>query len=211
MPLTPAQLVTLKADILANANTIPTGQPWTGSFAGQQVKDVPNSGDGNAAIAGWYSLFTTDFRVWRNDVQRFEVYKAQVAAADSTSAAATVWIWAGYKAQSQGEQDSWKEMFMGGSGCDFGAINNRDGVREIFGTTGNGGSNRTHILNVARRFARRVEKLFAVAPTAFGGISPIANNGNVLGDAAGALSNPYIAVRSGAVSGDDVQQARELA
>jgi hypothetical protein len=65
--LTPAQLTTLKADVAANTNTIPAGQPWTGSFAGMQVKNVPNSGDGNAAIAGWYNLAAApDFTVWRD-------------------------------------------------------------------------------------------------------------------------------------------------
>lgn len=34
MELTPAQLATLKADILANTTTIPAGQPWSGAFVG---------------------------------------------------------------------------------------------------------------------------------------------------------------------------------
>lgn len=40
--LTPSQLATLKAHIAANTSTIPTGQPWTGSFGGTQVNAVPN-------------------------------------------------------------------------------------------------------------------------------------------------------------------------
>lgn len=55
MALTAAQLTTLKNDIAANTATIPAGQPWTGSFAGTQVKLVPNTSDGNLAVAGWYN------------------------------------------------------------------------------------------------------------------------------------------------------------
>ncbi len=65
MALTPAQLATLKTDIDANTNTIPAGQPWTGAFAGMQVKNVPNNSDGNAAVAGWYNLATNPaFYAW---------------------------------------------------------------------------------------------------------------------------------------------------
>jgi hypothetical protein len=74
MALTVAQLQTLKADILANANTIPAGQPWTGSFAGVAVSAVPNTGDGNAAVAGWYNLAATpNFTTWRKSVSILEV------------------------------------------------------------------------------------------------------------------------------------------
>ena len=67
MPLTAAQKATFKTDILANTATIPAGQPWTGSFAGVQVKDVPNDGDGNFAVAGFYSaVVTPDWFVWRD-------------------------------------------------------------------------------------------------------------------------------------------------
>lgn len=55
MPLTTGQNTALKNDILANTATIPAGQPWTNSFAGVQVKNVPNNDDGNFTIAGWYN------------------------------------------------------------------------------------------------------------------------------------------------------------
>jgi hypothetical protein len=65
--LSAAQLPTFKAHILANTATIPAGYPWSGAFVGVQVKDVPNDGgDGNLAVAGWYSLTATpDFWVYR--------------------------------------------------------------------------------------------------------------------------------------------------
>ena len=62
--LTTAQLQTLKADIAANTNTI----------NGVQIKDMPNSGDANFAIAKWYSQTATpDFYVWRSNVSRADI------------------------------------------------------------------------------------------------------------------------------------------
>jgi hypothetical protein len=55
VPLTQAQLTTLKNHIAANGNTIPAGQPWTGSFVGVAINALPNNSDANVAIAGWYS------------------------------------------------------------------------------------------------------------------------------------------------------------
>lgn len=67
MPLTTAQLATLKAHIAANTNTIPAGQPWTNSFVGVQVKDVPSGGGGLDTIAGWYNqVASPDYFVWRD-------------------------------------------------------------------------------------------------------------------------------------------------
>lgn len=37
MVLTPAQTQTLKTNIAANTNAIPSGQPWSGSFVGVQI------------------------------------------------------------------------------------------------------------------------------------------------------------------------------
>lgn len=74
MLLTTAQLQALKVDIAANIGTIPASQPWTGPFSGTQVKLVPNSGDGNAAIAGWYNQTAApSWTVWRKSVSIPEV------------------------------------------------------------------------------------------------------------------------------------------
>jgi len=68
MALTSAQLATLKADIAANTNTIPAGQPWTNSFAGQAINTIPNAGDGNATIAAWYNQTASPaYVVWRTE------------------------------------------------------------------------------------------------------------------------------------------------
>lgn len=87
----------------------------------------------------------------------------------------------------------------------FGNLNNRKGALAIFGTAGAGGANRTHIFNVVRRLATRIEKLFAVVVT-----SPPANTGNNSGDARGATTNPDVLGFSGSVTGNDVSNARNL-
>ncbi len=60
MPLSPAQLSTLKTNITANTATV--------TYAGSptQIKDVPNNGDGNAAVAAWYNLAASpSFTLWK--------------------------------------------------------------------------------------------------------------------------------------------------
>lgn len=74
MPLTNGQLATLKTNIAANTATIPAGQPWTGGFAGVQVNAVPNTTDGNVAIAGWYNLQASpNFTAWKKLVTVTEI------------------------------------------------------------------------------------------------------------------------------------------
>ena len=76
MPLSPAQSATLKSDVAANTAVIPAGQPWTGSFGGMPINAVPNSGDGNTAIAGWYNLAASPaFTRWRKLVPLSEISK----------------------------------------------------------------------------------------------------------------------------------------
>lgn len=77
MSLTTTQLQALKADILANAGTIPAGQPWTGSFGGVAVSAVPNSVDGNAAVAGYYNQpASPSWTTWRKSVALLDVANA---------------------------------------------------------------------------------------------------------------------------------------
>lgn len=76
MPLTSAQLATLKTDVAANTAAIPAGQPWSGAFAGQAINTLPNNGDANVAIAGWYNLAASpSWTIWRTGVGIAEVGK----------------------------------------------------------------------------------------------------------------------------------------
>lgn len=204
MPLTPAQSQTFKTDILANTNTIPAGQPWSGSFVGMQVKNVPNDGDGNAAVAGWYNLDTATYWAWKPSVTRSEIYHV-------TGPGNTVFDWGTYKGQTQGEQGAWSQMFMGDQ-APADRLNFRDGVFSIFaGGSGAPLAQRTHIWGVCRRTASNVEKLFAVAPANTGGLTVGPNNGNTTGDSLGAATNPAVLVVKGTISASDVNTALNLA
>lgn len=165
--LSSAQKTTLKNYLDANAPT--------NTHNDEQAAAVLN------ALATGSGLYW----VWRSNVPRVDVYRTAVAAADSTSGAVTTWEWDGYKGQSDGERDSWKEMFMGGL-CDFGHQNNRTGILKIFGTTGNGGANRVHIFNVGRRRATVAESLLATEVT---GAPANTGNDNVTGNR-GKITNP---------------------
>ncbi len=203
MPLSAAQLQTLKTDIAANTGTIPAGQPWTGPFVGTQVKDVPNSGDGNAAVAGWYNLAASpNFFVWKSAVSRADVYH-------TLSPDATVWDWNAYKAQSNGEQGAWTQMFMGDT-APISNLNFRNGVFNIFSGSAPQNAQRAHIFAVGRRLAKRIEKLFAGAPITAGGITVGANNGNTPGDTLGGTTNPAVMGFDGSVTASDVEAARNL-
>ena len=107
MPLTAAQSATLKADIVANTNVIPTGYPWSGSFVGQQVKNIPNdSGDGNAAVAGWYNLLASpDYYGYRRNISSTDVFNkidfAKLTPADAPDGTQT---WANRSLCCQGKQ-----------------------------------------------------------------------------------------------------------
>lgn len=195
--MTPAQLLILKSDIAANTNTIPAGKPWSGSFAGQQIKDLPTSGDANFTIAGWYNdeVPSPFYWVWNSAVSRFEIYHED---SDIPSS----WDWTFYKSQSPSEQGAWKEMFMGDA-ANFGKVNLRVGIGKIF--TAGSSVNRDHALAKGRRKSKRIEKLFAIAVT-----SPPANTGNdgVAGNR-GKTTNPDVVVFEGQISGDDIQAARQ--
>lgn len=170
MNLSPSQIATLKAFILADGVLGP--------------KAV--AGDYQGVADGLNANASPDYFVHRSNVSRTDAYKGTISAGDSSSGSATTWDWVGYKNQSSPEQDAWHEMFMGGS-CDFGNLNNRSGVLAIFGTAGAGGANRTHIFNVAKRRATVLEKLFSVAVS-----NPPVNTGNVSGDARGSKTNPDV-------------------
>lgn len=161
MNLTGPQLATLKAWIVANRGS---------AFDADTV-------------AALNVLADPAYYVFRANVTRSEVYKTAVAGADSSTGSPTSWVWAGFKAQEPKEQTTWVEMMMGG--CNFGVLNNRAGALEIFGTAGNGGLNRVHIFNVARRRVTVFEKLFAAAV-----VAPPANTGNTAGQPRGSVLNP---------------------
>lgn len=135
MALTPQQLAALKADVLANADTL----------------EAYNNGN-LQLLADLYSAPATPaFKVWRTSVSRAEIY-------NKTSDESTNWNWTFYKNQNATEQNAWVQMFMGDQ-ADFSRANLRAGIAVIF--TSASVANATHALAIGKRSANRVEKLFA--------------------------------------------------
>lgn len=138
MALSPAQLVTLKAAILAE--TDPTFVDY---------RDTGATG----AMADWYNELTAgpEWKVWRTNVSRAEIY-------NDTSVENTNWSWTFYKNQSAVEQNSWVQMFMGDQ-ANFSRPNLRAGIAVIF--TAASSANATHARAIGKRTARVAEKLFS--------------------------------------------------
>lgn len=153
------------------------------------------------------TVASPNYHVWRSNVTRTQVYK-------TFPSEGTSWNWATFKGQTVAEQGTWTELFMGG--CDFTALNNRDGVFRIFSGNTAANNQRAHIFNVGRRLATVGEKLFAVAVVSGGGITASVDNGNTLSDARGAATRPDIfglgengAYLEGDITAANVSEARQ--
>lgn len=202
MPLTQAQKQTLKADIAANANTIPPGQPWTGSFAGQAINTLPNGGDANAAIAGWYSLAATpDYIVWR-DLPMESVLNlitfASMTPADAvpTTPALTVDVYRARALACQGKQFNLQNLILGRTVAPMKRTNYRAAMQDCLTNIPAGASgaliaaNWVGVRDAAKFTAKNVEKLFATG--------------------AGTTATPSDLGYEGSITGDDVEQSRNL-
>ena len=175
MSLTLAQLQTLKAYLDANLS---------GVFDEE-------------AAAAMNVVASPDYYMWRSSVSRSEVYH-------QTSAEGTTWNWNTYKAQTQGEQGAWTQMFMGDVGP-IGNLNFRQGIQSIFSGSAAQNTQRDHCFAAGKRKATVAEKLFAVAVT-----NPPANTGNNTGLARGNIGNPDNLGFEGKITQADVSQARNL-
>lgn len=140
--LTPAQLTTLKANIIADA-----------AFNG-----LPSNTDGAFVIAAAYNLpASPDFWVWRTRVSKDEL--VQTTSVDGTT---FNWTGAGFITRAVGERDAWRELFSLDGICNPSLASVRQAFADIFsGATAPAPANRTHLLAVGRRKALRIEKLFA--------------------------------------------------
>lgn len=175
MALTQAQLVVLKADILASPDLV----------------GFPNNADGNFEIARLYNLAASpDFWVWRTSVPKHEIVSVQSTDADGVTTRSFIWAGNGFITRAAGEQAAWEELFNATLAVNAALPNVRQAFADIFSGTGNAASNRTHLLNVARRKATRAEKLFAAGT--------------------GTAAVPGTMGFEGAVSYQDVETARNL-
>jgi hypothetical protein len=141
MPLTSAQLATLKTDILADP----------------ALAAKPNNEDGAFDIAAAYNATAApDFWVWRSKVSKDEL--VGTVGPDGTTFS---WTATGYITRAQGERDAFNAIFSEAGFVNPSMANVRTAFGDIFSGTGNAALNRTHLLAVARRKSTRGEKLFA--------------------------------------------------
>lgn len=142
MPLTPAQAVTLKAEIEGNAL-------YAAALAAGNDTEIARLLNEAAS---------PDYWVWRTSIFESEITR-------QPSGDATTWSWTAYISRTQGERDAWARLFMGGgSGMNPSLTNVRQGLADIFSGAG-GATQRTHLLATCRRKATRAEKLFVAAAT----------------------------------------------
>lgn len=218
MSLTLAQLQELKADIAANANTIPAGFAWTNSFAGVAVSAVPNSSDGNATVAGWYNQIATGpFLVFRTNAPNSDIFN-QILFANYTPVDAITGAnaaqWTACSMACQGKQFNLQIMVQPGGNVNAGLVNVRKGLKDAMtalptGTSfasQDGGWNATlnTTPNVLTRSATFAEKLFAVVTS-----GPLAGGTAALGTGGvQGTSNVAALVFEGSINGDVVANAR---
>lgn len=186
--LTPAQLATLKASIVAasdGAVAVPGGA--CSAFVGTAINAIPNGSDGNTCVAAQYNLnAAVAFWVWRTAVSKDEYL-------GSTSVDATVFAWTGtgYITRSQGERDAFNALFNAEGLVNPSRANVRQAFTDIFsGATAPAPANRTHMSTVSRRLTTRGEKLYATGT--------------------GSTAVPGMLVVEGALSSDTIQVARNL-
>jgi hypothetical protein len=187
MPLTPAQLSTLKTHIAANTNTV--------SYGGSNVaiNSVPNNSDGNLAIANWYNLVASpDYWVWRTSVEKKEI--VQQPSQDGTT---FIWAGNGFISRSVQELECWNQLFNSTLTCNPSLANVRQAFSDIFSGTGNAASNRTHLLACGRRKATFTETLFAV-------------NTPGSGAGRGTTADPDTMTFEGSVTPSEIDAARNL-
>lgn len=202
MVLTPAQLSMLKADIIANANTIPAGQPWTGSFGGLQVRDVPQSGDGAFAIAGWYSQTASPaYIVWRD--LAMETVLSLIAFANMTptdavptTPALTVDVFRTRAIVCQGKQMNLQNLIISRTVAPMKQVSYRAALQDCLTNLPAGASgslisaNWVGVRDAAKFDANNVEKLFAIG--------------------AGTTATPSNLTYEGAISAADIETALNL-
>jgi hypothetical protein len=226
MSLSPSQSTALKADIGVNANTIPAGFTWTGAFAGLAVKDVPATGDGNIAVAGWYSLTASPaYAVWNTqtplkairaatDLSKYTPADAVPASAGSTQNTNDQLVYQNRALACQLKQANAVFLIQGEGTVDATGLQFRQSFNDCMTLvpSGTAGANQNAgwgtpaapgaVRLAMQRSATNAEKLFAVQSTA----AP--NAGNVGVDARGSATNPDALVYVGGITFTDVESAR---
>lgn len=146
--LSAQSLPALKADILVSTDTVQAGTVDCGGFVGVQVKNVPNSSDGNACVARVYNLTASPaFTVWKSSATLVQIGDAIV----STELAGL---------SSLNLQRLQAIASYGPNGINPSLTDRRAAFDDIFSGAG-GALTRPRLLALWKRLATRVEKLYA--------------------------------------------------
>jgi hypothetical protein len=106
--------------------------------------------------------------VWRTSVTRKEIQETTTVPDNTT------WSWTIHMSQPTNERDTWRDMFVDGP-INPSNDNIRSGIAAIYPT----GGQRTHLLRMGRREARRVEQLFATGTGSTGSPGKMSYEGTV--------------------------------
>jgi len=197
MPLTPAQLVTLKTNIVANATPIPAAQPWSGTFAGTAINALPNNDDANTAIAGWYNMLTVAFQVYRNNIPIQEIEdKITYSALTPTDTADASLAWQNRAMSCQGKQFNLHLLTQGKDVVDATKVNWRAGMQDALTNVPSGVSGAT----VSAGWVPVRDSLYALAT----------NAEQLYATGTGSTASPATRAVYGNISTQDVSSARNL-
>lgn len=165
MALTPTQLTTLKADIAANANTIPAGRP----FAGTAINALPNNSDANAEIALWYNGDASpSFTVWKTSVSLGAIGNAMNATEVAGLTSLNL------------DRLNILATFSNG-GIDPSKSDRRAAFDDIFSGAG-GATTRAALLILWKRLAKWIEKLFATGTGSDASPATLVYEGSIIGN-----------------------------
>lgn len=137
--LTEAQYATLNNDILVVHEA--------------EFHDAVAAADYATIAAAYNVLAPGPFWVWKTSLTPKEIYES--------TADGGAWSWATYKAQTQQERDSWRDM-MAPNLLNPSLKQTRDGWLAIFGGQGASQVQVNYLLALSKRQARRGEALFAI-------------------------------------------------
>jgi len=187
MSLTAAQKTALKTDILANTNTVLYQGVST------QIKLVPNTSDGNQAVADWYNqLASPAYIVWR-DLPMLDVLNlitfANMTPLDAvpTTPDLTVQVWTARSTACQGKQFNLQNLIFGRETAPMKRTNYRAALQDALTNIPAGAAgalvsaNWVGVRDAAKFSATNFEKLRATGSGTSGTPSDLEYEGSISG------------------------------
>lgn len=183
--LTPAQLQTLKTNIAANTSTVLIGGVATA------INAIPNTGDGNDAIAGWYNQPAAGpWVVWRDlsmETVLGLVSYANMTPLDAvpTDTALNVAIWQARSLACQGKQFNLQNLTISRNTAPMKRTNYRAALQDCLTGLPAGASgaliaaNWTGVRDAAKFSATNAEKLFSTGTGSGASPADLVFEGNI--------------------------------